>query len=493
MLRAGKDIPSAVKSKLRSKSAKDRNSAVRKLADIGTDEAWDLVLGALRDVRGRVADEAQWRLAFTPAPKKVLNKLYGGVGLKSKDEWVAARAAEVLGLVSGPVEADPLIRTLSKKQILKTQAALITLQNQQARGGLDWGKKGEKARIKAAQKVAKLLSADPAIASQALLTLAELDPQRATKACETFGKHKQPLMRSAALLASYRIQSSGTMTLASKLAGDADCGVRAVTQRTLRKIGTKRALLLLIQRLDEEPREKLLLELVPRLQEMTGFKGARSSKTWSKFTSDLPDDWQAEELAEKEHHYDNKEKSQISTVDNSPGLPTYSDRIAYLMDFSGSIWNERSDGKTRKQMLDPLLHKTLDALREGTLFNLIPYTNMVVPWQEALIEAKPSSIKSAHKFIEKTKASGVGDFYMAVQWALKDPLVDTICVLTDGAPSGGRRWRLEQMVERLIAEGELRPIRFDIVLVDASGGLKRHWQRLAEATGGTLQEIDLGK
>ncbi len=489
----GKEIPSDIKNKLRSRYEKDRRGAVRKLAEIGTEQAWDLVLTAMQDVKGQVADEAQWQLAFAPAPKEILAKLYGDVGLKSKDEWMAARSAEILGQVQGPIEADPLIRTLSKKHPLKTQACLITLQNQQARGALDWGKKGDKARDKAARKVEKLISADPAIASQALLALAELDPERATKACEKAGTHKEPLLRSAALLASHRIQARGTMTLASSLVGDPDSGVRAVTQRILRKIGTKQALLLLIKRLDEEPREKLLLELVPRLQAMTGFKGARSSKTWTKFANDLPADWQADEPEEKDYHQDDKSKGQVSTVESIPGLPTYSDRIVYLMDFSGSIWNERSNGKTRKQMLDPLLHKTLDALRDGTQFNLGPYTGTVKPWQRSLIQANPSKVKAAHKFIDQIKITGPGDFYLAVQWALEDPLVDTICVLTDGAPSGGRHWRMEQMAERLIAQGELRPIRFDVVLVDAPNGLKRHWQFLADETGGTMQALELGK
>ncbi len=488
----GKEIPSKVKNDLRSRYEKDRRGAVRKLADIGSEEAWDLILVAMQDVKGQVADEAQWQITFKPAPKEILQKLYGDAGLKSKDEWVAARAAEILGQVAGPVDADALIKALSKKQVLKTKACLVALQNQQARGGLDWGKGGDKTRIKSARKVEKLLNADPSVASHALLAFAELDAERTAAACEKAGQSKAPLVRSAALLASHRIQASGTLGLAGRLAGDPDSGVRSVTQGVLQRMGTKRSLQLLIQRLDDEPREKLLLELVPRLQAMTGFKGARNSQPWIRFAADLSDDWQAEEIEESDDwKEEKKDKGQVSSVSQIPGLPTYSDRIVYLMDFSGSIWNEQANGKTRKQMLDPLLHKTLDALRDGTHFNLGPYTGAVKPWQRSLIEAKASKVKAAHKFIDQIKITGPGDFYLAVQWALEDPMVDTICVLTDGAPSGGRHWRMEQITERLLAQGELRPIRYDVVLVDAPGGLKRHWQRLADETGGTLQSLKL--
>ncbi|MFT5199662.1 MAG: HEAT repeat protein [Planctomycetota bacterium] len=487
----GKEIPSKIKTDLRSRYEKDRRGAVRKLAAIGTTEAWELILVAMQDVKGQVADEAQWQLTFAPAPADVIQMLYGDSGLKSKDEWVAARAAEILGQVQGPVDADALIKSLSKKQILQTKACLIALQNQQARGALDWGKSGDKARFKAARKVEKLLSADPAVASHALMAFAELDRERAALACEKAGLDKAPSLRAAALLASHRTQASGSLSLAAKLAGDEDSGVRSVAQRVLQDIGSKQSLQLLVKRLDEEPREKLLLELVPRLQAMTGFKGGRSSIAWTRFANDLADDWQAEEPEGRADTKEDGAKVDVSSVAQSPGLPTYSDRIVYLMDFSGSIWNERPNGKTRKQMLDPLLHKTLDALRDGTQFNLGPYTGAVKPWQRSLIEAKASQVKAAHKFIDQIKITGPGDFYLAVQWALEDPLVDTICVLTDGAPSGGRHWRMEQITERLLAQGELRPIRYDIVLVDAPGGLKRHWQRLADETGGKMQEIKL--
>ncbi|MDF1838469.1 MAG: hypothetical protein P1V35_11425 [Planctomycetota bacterium] len=487
----GKEIPSKVKNDLRSRYEKDRRGAVRKLADIGSEEAWDLILVAMQDVKGQVADEAQWQLTFAPAPDPVIQKLYGDSGLKSKDEWVAARAAEILGQVKGPVDGDALIKVLSKKQVLQTVAGLVALQNQQARGGLDWGKGGEKARLKSARKVAKLIHADPAVASQALLAYAELDREGALAACEKASQNKAPRVRSAALLASLRVESPSTLSMAARLAGDEDSGVRSVTQGVLQRMGTKQSLQLLIQRLDAEPREKLLLELVPRLQSMTGFKGGRNSRPWNQFAGDLPDDWQAEEPEERSEFGDDKEQGQVSSVSQSAGLPTYSDRIVYLMDFSGSIWNEQANGKTRKQMLDPLLHKTLDALRDGTHFNLGPYTGAVKPWQRSLIEAKASKVKAAHKFIDQIKITGPGDFYLAVQWALEDPLVDTICVLTDGAPSGGRHWRMEQITERLLAQGELRPIRYDVVLVDAPNGLKRHWQRLADETGGTMQAMKL--
>ena len=260
----------------------------------------------------------------------------------------------------------------------------------------------------------------------------------------------------------------------------------------LEGIGDKQALQALVQRIELEPREKLLLELIPRLQAMTGYKAGRQASAWKAYVDDLPGDWtslpnQAQDADSWSEEKDDGERS----LEPGAGLPTYSDRIVYLLDFSGSIWNVGENGKSSKQMLDPLFHATLDAIAPKALFNLAPFTKEVKPWQPELVEASAKRVKDAHKFIENVKVTGPGDFYAAVQWAKQDPEIDTICVLTDGAPTGGRRWNMEWMVALLLEEAELRPIRFDVVLVDCPKGLTRHWQRLADATGGTLQTNDL--
>ena len=68
--------------------------------------------------------------------------------------------------------------------------------------------------------------------------------------------------------------------------------------------------------------------------------------------------------------------------------------------------------------------------------------------------------------------------------AMADERLDTICVLTDGAPTGGHHWNLELMVALLLERNRFRRIAFDSILVDASPGLQKHWQELARKSGG---------
>jgi hypothetical protein len=63
--------------------------------------------------------------------------------------------------------------------------------------------------------------------------------------------------------------------------------------------------------------------------------------------------------------------------------------------------------------------------------------------------------------------------------------------LTDGAPTGGRRWNLELMADLLPEQNRYRQVAFDVLLVDASSFLRRHWERLCTATGGRTVQVDL--
>ena len=77
--------------------------------------------------------------------------------------------------------------------------------------------------------------------------------------------------------------------------------------------------------------------------------------------------------------------------------------------------------------------------------------------------------------------------------ALADPRVDSLVVVTDGAPTGGAHWNLDLMFELLVWETRWRPVAVDAVLVDASARLREHWAGLAERTGGTCTSVEFGE
>ena len=78
----------------------------------------------------------------------------------------------------------------------------------------------------------------------------------------------------------------------------------------------------------------------------------------------------------------------------------------------------------------------------------------------------------------------------AIVLALEDERTDNLVILTDGAPSGGTRWNLNLLVPELLERNRYRSVVYDTLIVGDSS-LKRHWDRLAEETGGRCVRIEL--
>jgi len=166
------------------------------------------------------------------------------------------------------------------------------------------------------------------------------------------------------------------------------------------------------------------------------------------------------------------------------GLNVISDRVCFLIDCSGSLWNTKVGDRTRKEIADAKLREALEALPADTEFNVIPYTNEPTAWEKTLVASKPDAVKRALDFFEHFKQTGKGNFYDAVELALADPKVDTIVALTDGAPTGGHRWNLDLMFDLLLEQNRYRKVAFDSILVDASKTAQKKWADFAERTGG---------
>jgi len=152
---------------------------------------------------------------------------------------------------------------------------------------------------------------------------------------------------------------------------------------------------------------------------------------------------------------------------------------------------QKPDGRTRKELVDEELRKALEALPESTRFNVIPYTATAVPWQKSLVPAERKNVAKALEWFVGRKDTGTGDLWGALQLALADPAVDTLVVLSDGAPSGGRRWNLGLMKQLFAEQNRFRRVELDAVLADASGWLAREWDEMCAATGGRTLQIQL--
>jgi HEAT repeat protein len=457
-----------------------RERAVRKLAAHGTEEAWLLVVGALADSSGRVADAAQVALGELAEPR-VLGCLLGPEGLASRKDVVRLRAAETFGRMAGPLDGERLARALSPTDAGVARALLWSVERLAAREALA----GRREPLVRAVEACLGRQREPRLRAAALVTLARLDPERARGPARAAATDRAAALRCAGLEVLARLDGAAAVPLARTLAADPDAGVRRAALDRLAGCGTRPALEALVERLGNEPRERLARVAVAHLQRLSGLRHGTDPRPWSAWLGTLPPDWRGAPPAAP------RKPDERASRAASVGLPVHSDRAAYLIDFSGSLWNERTGGKTRKERLDEVLRTTLERLPAGARFNIVPYTARPYPWREELADSGPRERRAARAYFDGLRITGPGDAYGAITHALRDPELDTICLLTDGAPTGGVRWDMGLMVELLLQDTRHRPVTFDVVLIDCPKGLARHWRELAETTGGTCVALEL--
>ncbi len=458
-----------------------RRTAVNGLARLGGDDAWSMILEALADADGRVADQAQLRLGESASPV-VLKGLLGRQGLRAKDDWIRRRSAEALGRFQSAVELSAWIRALGDSEETVRSTVCWSIERLAERSALPDDEKG---KLKAA--LCKRLEHDrePAVRARALFALAAMQCEELDELLlRALKDSRRPELRCAALLlvsGQSSSESSPAQSFARQLLRDPEPSVRAACIGMLGACGNAADMLALAGTLSSEERLRLRWRVVSVLRRNSGLRYGLNPRPWQAWAARLPDDWRPVPIRR-----DDEIGSEVFD-----GLPVLSDRLSFLVDFSGSLWNAREDGLTRKQFADRELERALGKLADASKFNLVPYTGEPHPWRDELQVGRPKLKKEALHWFQSNRESGQGNVCAAIAEALGDPLVDSLVIMTDGAPTGGRRWNLELMMDELIEANRLRCIAFDIVLVDAPGGLVRHWRRLADSSGGELAEVQM--
>jgi len=479
----GKGGVEELETKLRSPDKWARAAAVEGLALCRTPRAWKLVLEALADPKGEVADTAQLLFAQVDDPKtcELLGKQ---AGIEAKDALVRARAAELLGRLAFDPSPKWLVEALEDEEAEVRRMGAWSIERLARADRVD-----EKARRALDTPLARRARTerDPLARARALFALAAFDPALARPAVEDALRERDPLVRGAAAALVERVlEPEDRLALLQALAKDEALSVRTVAVDALADLGTRAAVGILVGRLGDETEERLALRCVARLQCLSGLKHRRDPRPWNDWFRALPSDWTGSETVFR----DTPEESSGGTAALA-GLTVLSRRVAILIDLSGSIWNERPDGRTRKDVVDEKLREALEALPAETRFNLIPYTGEPHPWQERLVSAAPSRVRAAAAWFEDLHESGSGNLWDAMLLALEDPEVDTLMVLFDGAPTGGTRHRLELFVPLFLERNAARRVVVDLILVDASRRLESFWRGLAEGTGGRLTAVTL--
>lgn len=474
------DNPAALQD-LKSPQEKERRAAVQALAKDGSKDAWFAIVGALRDPQAMVADEAQIALAGCTLAE-ARNLLLGKEGLGSGDEQARLRALEVVRHWDGSIDGGAIVKLGTDKNADLRRAACTTLEMSASR--LD-----EKSRKSALGLLSnlQLKDKDPEIRARAYLAADAFGSAPDAELLLAAGKSSEALVLAASVELLRNGTDVGSWGRRELLAKHPSRVVRRAVAADLAELATRESIDLLVRMLQEEKDLRLSWTIAEALESHTGVRNGVVAGSWVSWWTGAKQDWKPEDKRKPER----RKAGDYEGTAVFAGLPVISDRIVILFDMSGSMWEKRDDGKTRKQAVEAELDRTLRALPATARFNLIPYTRQPIPFEKGLVPATPEKVKQGSEWFRGLKDAGQGNAWDALLLALADPEVDTILVFSDGAPSGGRRWNVGLIGELFAERNRLRRVALDHVLVGAPKGLVGAWKRISEASGGRLLEIDM--
>lgn len=476
------DVPTLAK-QLKSSEERERRAAVQALAKDGSKEALALLVGALRDAEAMVADEAQIALANCQ-DAAVFTQLMGKDGLGASDERVALRALEIARSAPEASDVGAIPKLLTDKRVELRRSACTTVE-QLAQAARFSAKDREVAQGALLQLCTR--EKDPELRARAVLAQRAFQESLDPALFQLCARANDPWMLSASLELLQGAQDAAAWSHRELLAKHAARGVRLAVVRELASQPTRESVDLLVRMIAAEKDLRLSWSVAAALESHTGMRNGVQVGAWTSWWEANRDSW----TPEKKRPLPARKAEEYEGTAVFAGLPLISDRIAILFDMSGSMWEKRADGKTRKQNVEQELERTLKALPSHARFNLIPYTRQPLPWEKALVPASPANVQRGLEWFRGLKDSGQGNVWDALLLALADPEVDTILLFSDGAPSGGPRWNVKLIADGFAERNRLRGVAVDHVLVGAPKALRATWKRLSESSGGRLLEIEM--
>ncbi len=465
----------------RDRDPKVRRQAVAQLAGVRGPAAVEALVEALGDADERVRDTACEALRRNVRDAREIEALAAS-GLRGRRVTTDVRRLTVRLLGdAGPAASVELLSALSDRDAGVREAAADAL-----------GSTGGEPAVRGLHELLADREAPVrAAAIDALGRLTGADAVGAAAAVLRGDRAVAPRVAAALVLAAHPRPESVEHLVAALRAPE--WSVRVACARGLGALGAHRdaareAVAALVPALDAEPRLRVADELAEALFLLTGIDFGPESARWNAWFTEAGRTF---EPPAKPPRRSRPEAG--GTHADLLDLPTASDHVTFVLDGSHSMSDPVRFGveTTKHDALLAAFERALERLPRAARANVIVFGSEPFPYRDELFDATPAARRAAVKFLAKRAPDGRTNIYDSLTLALADPDVDTLVLVTDGAPSAGARTGRGDILEGLRALNRHRLVRVHTVEIGAAntGARWRGFLRdIAELTGGTYLE-----
>lgn len=164
-------------------------------------------------------------------------------------------------------------------------------------------------------------------------------------------------------------------------------------------------------------------------------------------------------------------------------IPLVSKRAAFLLDVSGSMKTPvGTKSEPKIAYAKRALISVIDKCADDQHFNLIRFAGRPRPWAKELRPASVENREKAKAFVKKLRAGGGTNVHDSLELAFADEEVDTIYLVSDGAPSAGAITNIQRLADEVRRWNRSRRIVIHTVAIGHESPLL---ERLATESGGT--------
>jgi hypothetical protein len=288
----------------------------------------------------------------------------------------------------------------------------------------------------------------------------------------------------------------GVLDYAKKLIADKVWQVRAAVIESLANFKVKESVDILIEALPKEE-GRLRADIAYVLRSLTGKWFADDVQGWTDWWKVARDKF---EFLKEEVKMDEKEEGiKPSKYRTEPatyyGMEVLSSRVCFLIDTSGSMEEAAElviEGKlykgTKLDIAKGELWRCLEKLTPKVKFNIVTFHTEYSAWQGKLVKATDEVKKSAVNFISKLSPQMDTNIYDPLEFALNDPEVDTVYLLSDGLPNTGKVPTPEAILRKVREVNATRKVVINTIAFGKDAGID-FLKKLAAENGGKFTDM----